>query len=273
MKWNIEMDKADFDLLVIDVGNTHTVLGVYRGEVLLGHWRIASDPERTSDEIGVLLRNLFEIAGISLPDIQGVAISSVVPALTPVFVDVCREYFHREPVVVGPGIRTGMPIQYEDPREVGADRIVNAVAGYTRYRSALIIVDFGTATTFDYVSRDGSYQGGMIAPGLGISMEALFERASKLPKVELARPPRVLGRNTVNSMQSGILFGYAALVDGLIERLVGEVGGSPLVIATGGLAELIQPEAKRIDKVEKFLTLEGLRILHDRNVPEGKREG
>ncbi|MBI5016319.1 MAG: type III pantothenate kinase [Deltaproteobacteria bacterium] len=253
------------DLLVVDVGNTHTVLGVYRDKELLGHWRLASEVHRTPDEIGVLVRNLFEIAGVRLPEIQGVAISSVVPALTPAFVEVSRQYFHREPLVVGPGIRTGMPIHYEDPREVGADRIVNAVAGYDKYHAALIIVDFGTATTFDYVSLEGAYQGGMIAPGLGISMEALFDRASKLPKVGLARPPRVLGRNTVHSMQSGILYGYAALVDGLIDRLAAEVGGRPVVLATGGLAPLLAPEAHRIEHVEEFLTLEGLRILFERN--------
>lgn len=252
-------------LLVVDVGNTHTVLGVYRGPTLLGHWRVSSESQRTADEIGVLLRSLFELAGIDVAGIHGIAMSTVVPGLTPAYQEVARDYFHRDPLVVGPGIRTGMPIQYEDPREVGADRIVNAVAGYAKYRTSLVIVDFGTATTFDYVSEDGAYLGGMIAPGLTISMEALFSRASKLPKVALERPPRVLGRNTLHAMQSGILFGYACLVDGLIDRLTEEVGGDPVVLGTGGLAPLIAAETKRITHVEELLTLEGLRILYERN--------
>jgi type III pantothenate kinase len=249
-------------LLVLDVGNTHTVLGVFREEDLVGHWRIASEPHRTPVEIGVLLRSLFELARIDVDRVRGVALSSVVPALTPVFEEVARDYLHRDAMVVGPGIRTGLPIQYEDPREVGADRIVNAVAGANRYGSPLIVVDFGTATTFDYINPAGAYLGGMIAPGLMISMEALCSRASKLPKVALARPPRVLGRNTEHSMQSGILFGYASLVDGLIDRLCTEVGTQPTVVATGGLATVLGREARRIDHVEEFLTLEGLRILY-----------
>ena len=252
-------------LLVLDVGNTHTVFGAYRGEELLGHWRITSEHHRTPVEVGVLLRSLFDLAEIDLDLVQGVVMSSVVPALTPVFEEVARDYLHHDPLVIGPGIRTGLPIQYEDPREVGADRIVNAVAGAHHHGAPLIVVDFGTATTFDYINPDGAYLGGMIAPGLAISMDALCSRASKLPKVALARPPRVLGRNTVHSMQSGILFGYASLVDGLIDRLCAEVGAQPTVVATGGLAQVMAQEAHRIDHVEEFLTLEGLRILYLRN--------
>jgi type III pantothenate kinase len=252
-------------LLVLDVGNTHTVLGVYQDHELLGHWRIASERHRTPAEVGVLLRSLFDLAQIRVAEIKGIALSSVVPGLTPVFEEVAREYFHRDPLVVGPGIKTGIAIQYEDPREVGADRIVNAVAGYAKYRAALIIVDFGTATTFDYISAGGAYLGGVIAPGLSISMDALFERASKLPKVVLARPPRVLGRNTVHAMQSGILHGYACLVDGLIGKLAQEVEDEPLVVATGVLAPLVAAETQRIQRVEEFLTLEGLKLLYERN--------
>jgi len=252
-------------LLVVDVGNTHTVFGAYDGEELIAHWRIASDHNRTSDELGALLKNLFNFAEISLSDIKSVAVGSVVPKLTPVLKEVAESYFQCEPFIVGPGMKTGISIKYEDPREVGADRIVNAAAAFFKFASPLVIIDFGTATTFDYVSGNGEYMGGMIAPGLSVSMDAMFDRASKLPKVELSRPPKVLGKNTLHSIQSGTLFGYACMVDGLVEKLSDELGVELLVIATGGLAQLLAPETKCIKIVEKHLTLEGLRILYEKN--------
>ena len=206
-------------LLALNVNNTHTLLGVYDGDRLAVHWRLRSDPARTIDEYGVLLRGLFADWGVERPEITGVILSSVVPPMNERIEQVCRRFFGQTPLVVGPGIRTGVPILYDNPKEVGADRIGNAVAAYERTRSATIVVDFGTATTFDYVTARGEYLGGVIVPGIGISLDALIARTAKLPRVELARPPKVVGRTTVHAIQSGVFYGYAALVDGLVDRI------------------------------------------------------
>lgn len=253
-------------ILVFDVGNTNIVLGIYKGQKLLEHWRISTNPHRTADEYGMLLRDLFQYAGITCRGIKALVISSVVPPLMLALEQMSEKYFGVKPLMVGPGIKTGLAIRYDNPREVGADRIVNAVAGYELYGGPLIIVDFGTATTFDAISARGEYLGGAIAPGIGISTEALFARAAKLPRVELVRPATVIGKNTVSSMQAGIIFGFAGLVDEIVRRMKAELGGNPAALATGGLAELIARDSKTIDRVDPLLTLKGLRLIYERNL-------
>jgi type III pantothenate kinase len=252
-------------LLVVDVGNTHTVLGLYDGERLMHDFRIETAKGRTSDEYHVLLLNLLSLSGLDRSDVRASILASVVPSFSDTVIEAVDRAFDHEIMVVGPGIKTGMPVLYENPREVGADRIVNAVAAFERVKGAAIVVDFGTATTFDCISEKGEYLGGAIAPGMQISANALFSRAARLPRSEIARPPRAIGRNTVHSMQAGIVFGYVGLVDGLVRRLAAEMESEVAVIGTGGLARLIEPDSETIDEIDEFLTLEGLRLIYLRN--------
>jgi type III pantothenate kinase len=252
-------------LLAIDVGNTHTVLGIFDRDKLVVNWRIATNRTATEDELAVLLRNLFAEANLDFQQIKAICISSVVPPLLRSLELLTEKYFHQRPLLVGPGIKTGLTIKYENPKEVGADRIVNAVAGLEIYGGPLVLVDLGTATTFCVLSEHCEYLGGIICPGIGISAEALFQAAAKLPRVELVKPKNVIGRNTVSSMQAGLLYGYAGLIDGIVERIWQELGFKTQVVATGGLAGLLAPETSTVQKVDPFLTLQGLRLLHERN--------
>jgi type III pantothenate kinase len=255
-------------LLAIDIGNTGITLGLFEDDKLGSHWRLASDSERTSDEYGILMTQLLERAGLRASDgggISGAAIASVVPALTGVLTRACRDYLRVDPLVVDAGARTGIPLRYEDPKQIGADRVVNAVAVRCLYKGPACIVDFGTATSFDALSADGEYMGGAIAPGIGVAADALFRRTAKLPRVDLCRPPSVIGRNTVHSLQSGLLYGYVGLVEGMVCRFREALGTEMKTIGTGAMVELIAEETGVIDIVNPWLALEGLKIIFKLN--------
>lgn len=258
-------------IFVLDVGNTNTVLGVYDEEILKYHWRIETSRNKTEDEYGMVIKSLLQHEGLTFNQFDGIIISSVVPPIMFALERMCKKYFGIKPLIVGPGIKTGLNIKYENPREVGADRIVNAVAGIQEYGSPLIIVDFGTATTYCYINEEKQYMGGAIAPGIGISTEALYSKASKLPRIEISRPDGIIGKNTVSAMQSGILYGYVGQVEGIVNRMKAQSNLEPTVIATGGLATLIANESTVIDVVEPFLTLKGLQLIYKRNREQAKK--
>ncbi|QYF83052.1 type III pantothenate kinase [Brevibacterium sp. PAMC21349] len=258
-------------IFVLDVGNTNTVLGVYDEDILKYHWRIETNRHKTEDEYGMIIKSLLQHESLTFDQFDGIIISSVVPPIMFALERMCKKYFGIKPLIVGPGIKTGLNIKYENPREVGADRIVNAVAGIQEYGSPLIIVDFGTATTYCYINEDKQYIGGAIAPGINISTEALYSKAAKLPRIEISRPEGIIGKNTVSAMQAGILYGYVGQVEGIVNRIKAQSNLEPTVIATGGLATLIANESTVIDVVEPFLTLKGLQLIYKRNREQVKK--
>lgn len=252
-------------IFVLDVGNTNTVIGVYKNDELKHHWRIETSRNKTEDEYGMIIKSLLAHEGLGFTDFDGIIISSVVPPIMAALERMCEKYFKMKPLIVGAGIKTGLDIKYDNPKEVGADRIVNAVAAIQKYGGPLIIVDFGTATTYCYVNEKKQYMGGAIAPGIGISTEALYTRASKLPRIEIVKPDSIVGKSTVSAMQAGILYGYVGQVEGIVRRMKAESPVEPKVIATGGLSALIADESNLIDVVDPYLTLTGLRIIYQRN--------
>lgn len=252
-------------LLAIDIGNSNVVTGIFEDERLKATWRLGTDVHKLADEYAAVFLNLLPLRGLAFTDIEHAIISSSVPPLVTVFEELCQRYFDVSPLVVGSGIKTGVRISIDNPREVGADRVVNAAAAHRLYGGPLIVIDFGTATTLDAVSEEGDYLGGVIAPGIEISAEALFEHAAKLPRVEMVRPQKAIGRNTVSAMQSGIIFGYVGLIEGIVARMRRELGGTAKVIATGGLADIIASETDVVDALEPDLTLVGLRLIYELN--------
>jgi type III pantothenate kinase len=258
-------------LLAIDVGNTNVTLALFDGETLVADWRVTSHRERTADEMAVELRQLFELRGYELAIVSAVVISSVVPTLNPALVEASRRYLKCEPIMVGPGVKTSVRIRYENPRDVGADRIANALAAYTKYGGPVVVIDFGTAVTYDAISADGEYLGGAIAPGVEISLDALVSHTAMLRRVEPVAPDSVIGRNTINSIQSGLVWGFVAQVEGMVQRMVAELGGKARVIATGGQAALVADLTHVIEKTDPLLTLEGLRLIYVQNSNGGAR--
>jgi len=254
-------------LLVVDVGNTQTHLGAFRGEDLVADWRFATVRQSTADELGAALRSMLSLRGIGFHDLHASIVSSTVPQLRPQWTEMAERYLGHAMPVVGPGLKTGMPIRYENPREIGPDRLVNSVAGYAKLGGPCVVVDFGTAVTYDIVSAAGEYLGGIIFPGVEISMEALTERAAALPKIDLTEPRALIGKTTIDAIRSGVVYGFAAQVDGIVARLRGELGDDTTAIATGGLASVIVPHTHSISEVDDLLTLTGLRLLWERNRP------